>query len=179
MSKLCSDNLNCLELQLLLKKKKHCLGVWLYEIPDFWGLRVQKQAAYQFFFVSVAVFFCVHLCRVVLYRQELEPCPTPVCFTCISMKPEVIYPSAGVSLSLNHSNRHWSLSLARWPTALLGCCSLASLSFVPGKGLDPTHCCGPLHMDLTTFSDVCLFWLTRVCNLSVSMFPSTSEKVQM
>lgn len=33
----------------------------------------------------------------VLCRVELEPSPTPVCFTCISMKQEVIYPSAAAT----------------------------------------------------------------------------------
>lgn len=38
----------------------------------------------------------------VLCRVELEPSPTPVCFTCISMKQEVIYPSAAAtSLSVS------------------------------------------------------------------------------
>lgn len=36
----------------------------------------------------------------VLCRVELDPSPDPVCFTCISMKHKVIYPSTAVSLSL-------------------------------------------------------------------------------
>lgn len=50
----------------------------------------------------------------VLCRVELEPSPTPVCFTCISMKQEVIYPSAAatsLSVSLSLSVQQTLISL--------------------------------------------------------------------
>lgn len=46
-----------------------------------------------------------------------------------------------LSLSVSQSSRHWSLCQARWPTVFSALPkSLLSLSFVPGKGLDPTRC---------------------------------------
>lgn len=64
----------------------------------------------------------------------------------------LLQPLLCLSLSPCQSSRHWSLCQARWPTVFSALPnSLLSLSFVPGKGLDPTRCryvCCLLHMDL-------------------------------
>lgn len=69
------------------------------------------------------------------------------------MKQGVIYPSSAGSLSLGQSNRHWSLSQARWPIALFSHFqSLASpFHSYLGKALTPNtaamskpSACGPL-----------------------------------
>lgn len=43
---------------------------------------------------------CISMHEFVFCRVELDPSPDPVCFTCISMKYKVIYPSTAISLSL-------------------------------------------------------------------------------
>lgn len=128
----------------------------------------------------VRLSLCVH--KFVLCRVELEPSPTPVCFTCISMKQEVIYPSIAASLSLSlspslslsQSNRHWSLCQARWPTVLLSSSKVSALPFIctwerPWPHA-PLPCSSTLHVDLTSpvsspvcvRVSVCVFvWLSK------------------
>lgn len=71
---------------------------------------------------------------------EPDPC---VFYLHLNEAREVIYPSTAVSLSLSASQTDIDLFARQGDPQ---CCSalpksLLSLSFVPGKGLDPTHCC--------------------------------------
>ncbi len=114
----------------------------------------------------LCVCVCLRVHEFVLCRVELEPSPTPVCFTCISMKQEVIYPSTALSLSLSlflsQSNRHWSLCQARWPTVLFSSSKVSSLPFICTWERPWPHtllsCSSSLHVDLTSpvSSPVCV-----------------------
>lgn len=92
--------------------------------------------------------------RVCVMQGGAEPDPC-VFYLHLNEARELIYPSAAVRRSLFMSlavSLSLSLSASQTDIDLLArqgdppCCSafaksLLSLSFVPGKGLDPTHCC--------------------------------------